>query len=284
MELFHALSDLSPFSVALARIEDGCILKANKKFFELTGLLEENVIGRTSIELGFWPDPAYRTKIVQAIKEHGQLDAWPTKFRTSNGEIRDFSFSAKLVEFNGMQCWIGTVMDLSEQRFCEEALIEKDIKISQMESRLQDFNTTLRVLSEHYERKKNDQYKKMLTNIEKSVLPYLEKLKIGKIDPASRTYLSIIESNLNGILGSIPQSSANRLENFTITENQVADLIRQGKSSKEIATLLNVSTAAISFHRNNIRKKLGLSNKKISLNTYLANMMELNTTSTDIRF
>jgi PAS domain S-box-containing protein len=179
LQLFHALSDLSPYSVSLARIEDGCILKANKKFFEQTGLLEENVIGRTSIELGFWPDPAHRAKVVHAIKEHGQLDSWPTKFRMSSGEIRDFSFSAKLVEFKGMQCWIGTVIDISEHRLCEEALIEKDIKISHMESRLQDFNTTLRVLSEHYESEKYDQYKRMLANIEKSVLPYLEKLKVG---------------------------------------------------------------------------------------------------------
>jgi DNA-binding CsgD family transcriptional regulator len=56
---------------------------------------------------------------------------------------------------------------------------------------------------------------------------------------------------------------------LTITENQVADLIKHGKTSKEIATMLNVSTAAVSFHRNNIRKKLGLSNKKIRLAAHL---------------
>ena len=94
-------------------------------------------------------------------------------------------------------------------------------------------------------------------------------IKSRKIDKESRTYLAIIESNLNSIPSLLPLSSANYLQNLTITENQVADLIKQGKTSKEIATMLNVSTAAVSFHRNNIRKKLGLSNKKIRLAAHL---------------
>jgi PAS domain S-box-containing protein len=274
LELFSILAEMSPFSVSLTRLADGLILKVNKRFCEQSGYLEENVIGRTSVELGLWLDPTQRFKAIQAIQKHGRLFSWPVKFRLRNGEIRDFSYSAQLVEYNGMQCSLGASIETRDQRFREEILTEKDKKISEMESQLQDYNTALRVLSRHYESEKNDQYNKLLTIIEKSVLPYLEKLKVGKIDSVSQTYLSIMESNLIGILSSINQSSPDRFDNLTITEKQVTDLIRQGKSSKEIATLLNVSTAAIAFHRNNIRKKLGLTNRKKSLNSYLTNIME----------
>ena len=51
-------------------------------------------------------------------------------------------------------------------------------------------------------------------------------------------------------------------------------LINQDMTSKEVARMLNVSPKAISFHRLNIRKKLGISNKKINLKTYLQTFPE----------
>jgi DNA-binding CsgD family transcriptional regulator len=57
--------------------------------------------------------------------------------------------------------------------------------------------------------------------------------------------------------------------NLTSREIQIANLIREGKSTKEIAKLLNASSDAIDFHRNNIRNKLGLKNKKTNLRAYL---------------
>jgi DNA-binding CsgD family transcriptional regulator len=60
--------------------------------------------------------------------------------------------------------------------------------------------------------------------------------------------------------------------NFTPTEIQIANLLRQGKTSKEIAEFINSSPKAVAFHRENIRKKLGLKNKKINLKSYLLSL------------
>ena len=86
------------------------------------------------------------------------------------------------------------------------------------------------------------------------------------------TYVGIIESGLNEIISPFLQKLAATYSRFTRTEIQVANLIKSGKSSKEIAELLNVSTGTVETHRNNIRNKLGLRHKNINLQAHLLSL------------
>ena len=63
-----------------------------------------------------------------------------------------------------------------------------------------------------------------------------------------------------------------RYSKFTPREIEVADLIRDGKTSKEIAVLLNVTPSAVHLHRHHIRKKLGLHHQKINLQSFLTSL------------
>ena len=69
-------------------------------------------------------------------------------------------------------------------------------------------------------------------------------------------------------------SISSKYSDFTPKESQIAVLVKQGKTSKEIASLLDVSSKAIDFHRNNIRAKLGLHDKKVNLRSFLASVNE----------
>ena len=102
--------------------------------------------------------------------------------------------------------------------------------------------------------------------------PYIEKLRNTHLSDTQGTYVAIIESGLNEIISPFLQNMAAIYSRFTRTEIQVADLIKSGKSSKEIAELLTVSTGTVDTHRNNIRNKLGLRHKNINLQSHLLSL------------
>ena len=111
--------------------------------------------------------------------------------------------------------------------------------------------------------------KKFLQNLESLVFPYLEELKKKLSVSEEKAFVEIIESNLKEIISPIPLDLSSKLLKLTRAEIQIANLIRRNKTTKEIAQLLNLSPTTISNHRQNIRKKLGLTNEKKNLQTIL---------------
>ena len=104
------------------------------------------------------------------------------------------------------------------------------------------------------------------------VLPYTEKLRNEYLEKNSLGYVDLIESNLTEILSPFSRKLSAKFSQLTPKEIQVANLIKDGKSSKEIADLLNVSSSAVDVDRYRIRIKLGLNNKKTNLRSYLTSM------------
>jgi DNA-binding CsgD family transcriptional regulator len=103
-------------------------------------------------------------------------------------------------------------------------------------------------------------------------MPYLEKLKRSRLAGDQRNFLEIMESHLREITSPFVHKISTCMLGLTPMEISVADLIRQGKSTKEIAELLRISERAAIFHRQGIRGKLGLTGKKLNLQTYLGTL------------
>ena len=134
---------------------------------------------------------------------------------------------------------------------------------------MEEINTALRVLLEKRNEDKIEIEDRVLLNINEMILPYLEKLRKSSLNVLQQSYVDILESNLNEITSQFYQKMSSNYYHLTPKEIQIAGLIKLGKTTKEIAELIQSSPRAIEFHRNNLRKKFGLTNTKINLMTHL---------------
>jgi PAS domain S-box-containing protein len=134
---------------------------------------------------------------------------------------------------------------------------------------LEELNTALKVLLQHREVDKTEIEEKILSNVNELILPYLEKLKTSRLTAAQEIYASIIETHLKEIISPFLQHISISHHHLSPQETQIAALVKSGRSSKDISSILNVSTRTINFHRENIRKKLGLTGEKTNLRSHL---------------
>lgn len=162
--------------------------------------------------------------------------------------------------------------EIKERKQTELALRKREKELKNKTMNLQEVNTALKVLLEQRETDKAELKKRVLLNINKLIFPYLEKLKAKNLGDKPNTHVDIIYSNLNDIASPLLNSLSPRFTRLSQTEIQVVNLIQQGKTTKEIAKTMNLATSTIDFHRNNIRDKFGIKNKKINLRSYLANL------------
>ncbi len=166
--------------------------------------------------------------------------------------------------------------DIAERRGVEEAL--KDT-LNQLESRvrertieLEEINTALRVLLKKGEHDQKNLEEILQSNVNQLVMPFLHKLRTTQTSKEHLSYLNILETNLGNIVSPFINQLSASYKRLTPKEIQVAELIKQGKRSKEIAELLGVSVGTVITHRNNIRKKLHLKSKGANLRSHLLYM------------
>ena len=151
----------------------------------------------------------------------------------------------------------------------ERQVKERTRALEEKNRRLEEKVTALKVLIEKREDDKYEIEKKVLANVEQLINPYLKKLTGTRLDSRQKIYLEILTTNLNEIVLPFAWTLSTRQHNLTPTEMQVANQIRQGRTTTQIAELLNLSNRTIETHRRNLRAKFGLTYKKTNLRTYL---------------
>lgn len=159
--------------------------------------------------------------------------------------------------------------DAIEREIAQKELKKREQKLELQTRKLEEINTALKVILEKRNEDKVEIEEKVRLNINEMILPYLEKLRKSLLNELQQSYVDILESNLNEITSPFYQRMASNFYHLTPKEIQIAGLIKQGKTSKEIAELLQSSPRAIEFHRNNLRKKFGLTKTKTNLVTHL---------------
>lgn len=154
----------------------------------------------------------------------------------------------------------------------EASLQSRAMAYKEQAVRVKETNAALKVLLQQRDADKIELEEKVLLNINQLVMPYLDKLKRRKLDAKQKAYAEILESNLKEIVSPLARSLSAKMLRFSPTELEVANLVHQGKTTKQIAETMNLAESTVDFHRNNIRAKLGVKNKKIGLYTYLSSL------------
>ena len=264
--------------------ESLCLILENevfKKWRNALGLQSE-VIGSNLFEAYPFLDDKVRQEYEQVFKtgkpliteeEHVVKDKWIVT------ETRKFPICID----EKVKKIVTVVHDITRRKHMEAALQksldELDIRVKERTKELEiktknleEVNTALGVLIKKRDEDKAELEERILANSKELVLPYIEKLENTPVDDRQKAYLSILVSNLNDIISPFSNFLTNGYGKLTSSEIQVSDLIKHGKRTKEIAELLSLSARTVESHRKNIRRKLGLSNKRANLRSHLMSM------------
>lgn len=144
---------------------------------------------------------------------------------------------------------------------------QQELEIRTLE--LEETNGVLKILIERREADKRELEEKVLANVKTLVDPYLRKLRENDLSPTQNIYLQILESNLADITAPFLRNLAMKYTGLTPKEVQVAVHVKDGKSTKQIAQIIDTTVRAVEFHRHSLRDKLNLRNKKANLRTFL---------------
>jgi len=162
--------------------------------------------------------------------------------------------------------------EIDERKQAELALRESENQLKTKAYDLQEANTALKVLLKHIEEDRKELEEKVLANVKQLVDPYIEELKKSRMNSTQEIYLGILQANLNEVTSQFTRKLSSEYVKLTPTEIKVANLVKHGNTTKEIAELLKISIKTIGVHRENIRKKLGINKKRQNLRSHLLSL------------
>ncbi len=259
----------------------------NKAIEQMTGVPKEAMIGRDNYAYAvpFYGEP--RPMLVDLVMNPGT--EWLDKYETM--EWRGNKVYAEVPVCNlrggeGSYVWgtastmfdkkgeaigaIETIRDIDDLRHLESSLRTREKELVEKASQLEEMNTALKVLLKRREEDQKELQEAVISNVKGMILPYIDRLAQSGLDEKQMAYLDILESCLKKIISPFLKNLSSKFHNLTPMEIDVAGLIKEGKTSKEIANALCLSEKTILAHRYNLRTKLGLRSEKVNLRSYLS--------------
>ena len=268
-EKFEKAFHRNPSPMTISSL-DGCFIDVNDAFALHLGYSREELIGQYASELGIFLDlPRREEKFERLAAQGGPFSADEVELRTKTGKTRWSLASYEIIEIRGEPFILGVGIDITQRKQTEEELREKQAKLLAQSRKLEEVNAALGVLLKRREEDKLELEENVLANVNDLVFPYLDRLRNSHLDPDQEILIEILESHLKDIISPFSARLSSRFSNLTPTEIQVASLIKDGKTTKEIASILNLSENTIISHRFHIRTKLGLRSRKMNLTSYL---------------
>jgi PAS domain S-box-containing protein len=163
--------------------------------------------------------------------------------------------------------------EIENRERVENRLRKSEKELREHTEALEEANIALRVLLSHRDEEKKRLEDTVLSSLQKLITPYLQRLKETTLSTEQQAYVDILETNLYEVASPFTDKLSSKCPGITPRELEIAGLIKAGKTNVEIADLLGITESAISFHRKNLRSKLGLKHKKVNLRSYLLSLV-----------
>ena len=158
---------------------------------------------------------------------------------------------------------VSVARDITDLKMAESELRAKSLS-------LEETNSALRVLLQNMEDAKRELEENVVSNIRVLVMPHVKKLARHSLVSMEKVQVDAIEAGLQNVASPFLRDLGQF--GLTPTEIQVANHVRDGRTTKEIIELMHSTKDSIDMHRYHIRKKLGLNKAKTNLRSYLLSL------------
>ncbi len=251
--------------------KNGNLDSVSDYWLEKTGYSRNEVIGNKPYDFLTKDSRAKAKKYIPQLFLVGKINDVHYQFVCKNGDIIDVLLSS-VVEYDSdgeVLMALAVINDITQLIKIENELKNASNDIRKKAARLEELNIALKVLLEQRGEEKIQLEKQILEKMNVLIKPYFEKLKREMLPDQTNTLIDIIQSNCDEIFEPLSRDLGVETLGLSSAEMQIIDLIKSGKSTKEIASLLSISESTAYTHRKNIRKKIGLRGEKTNLETFL---------------
>ncbi len=276
-EYRRLLEEVCPFAMHYSRLPSGEVTYISPSVRNIMGLDPKQITGRRLQDIVRWESESIDALLSKSQGVVGHVDA-EVSFYHMDGSLRTLGIIAHPVrdEAGNVTRINGMATDITDRKLIER---EKDhinmileAKVKERTFELEKLNTTLTVLLKQRGADKLEVEGKVLNNYKSLIKPFLGKLRERLIGKDHLNLLNTLETNMEEMVSSFSTNLSDPLRRLTPSEIQVAALVKQGLSNKEIAATLNNSVRTVTNHRSQIRKKLDIQNKRVNLRSLLTSM------------
>lgn len=274
-EHFRVIAEQSPNMIFIDL--DGKTVFVNEQSSILLGVKPSDCY-QTGFDMLTYVAPSYRKKVPNAIDQllaGKDVPPFEQDFLHKSGEIINAIVSAKLISYQSKPAILGIVTDITAHKRTEKKLATATRNLSSQKRELENKNAALKEILTQIENEKLQVRKQLSKNINQLLKPILHHMK-KNVPQSQLRYINILDETLTELTSDFGINTSD-LSSLSPRQLEICSMIRNGMPNKEIADMLGVSVRTVEVHRNNIRKKLGLSGKNINLYSFLANRDKLTT-------
>ena len=240
---------------------------------------KKEINGEQFFENLLHPDDRERVLTLREAHIQGKTPLYEVEYRMRNkaGNWQWFLSRGRAVardEHGKALRIIGTHTDITHLKEMEaelkDAQAELENRVKERTRELSEANIALTVLLKKREEDRTILAEEVLANTTKLVEPLLDRLKESRLTEHQETLVDVLRSNIKEITSPFANNFSSKLARLTSVEIQVANMVKLGKQTKEIAELMHLSPGTVNIHRKNIRKKLDMTHQKVNLQTTLS--------------